>query len=355
MRVLVGMSGGIDSSVAALLLRDAGHEVVGVTMSIWREGNPFSGELRKNACFGPNEEEDIAEARRVSQLLGIEYHVLDCAAQYERIVLEDFRNEYLAGRTPNPCIWCNSLIKFGALPKIARESGIAFDRFATGHYARIEHADGRYLLKQAVDRRKDQTYFLYRLTQEQLSEVLFPLGALSKHEARDLCLEHGFFTEDKDESQDFYSGDYSDLLQTEPRKGPIVDREGTVLGEHDGYWNYTIGQRRGLKIAAERPLYVIALQAEKNEVVVGHLEETFKDALEAERMNWIGIRSLEGPMEVQAKIRSTGSAKPAIIEPKGDHVAVRFAQPQKAVTPGQSVVFYQDETVLGGGVIRDCL
>lgn len=356
MRILVGMSGGIDSSVAALLLKDAGHEVVGVTMSIWREGNPFSGELRKNACFGPNEEEDIAEARRVSEMLGIEYHVLDCAAQYERIVLEDFRNEYLAGRTPNPCVWCNSLIKFGALPKIARESGIEFDKFATGHYARVQQSGGRYLLKQAADTKKDQTYFLYRLTQEQLANVIFPLGELSKDQAKRICIEQGFFTEEKDESQDFYSGDYSDLLQTGPRRGPIVDKDGTKLGEHDGYWNYTIGQRKGLGIAAERPLYVIGMHAERNEVVVGHVEETFGDTLESERLNWIAIPSLEGPLEVQAKIRSTGTAKPAIIEPKDDQfVSVRFAEPQKAVTPGQSVVFYQDDTVIGGGVIRDCL
>lgn len=353
MRILVGMSGGIDSSVAALLLQEAGHEVVGVTMSIWRDGNPFSGELKKNACFGPNEEEDIAEARRVSALLGIEYHVLDCASEYERIVLEDFKNEYLAGRTPNPCVWCNSLIKFGALPKIAREKGIAFDKFATGHYAQVEQKDGRWYLKRAVDLRKDQTYFLYRLTQQQLSEVMFPLGKVTKDEARRLCVEHGFFTEEKDESQDFYSGDYSDLLQTEPKMGSIVDTKGTVLGSHDGYWNYTIGQRRGLKIASERPLYVVRLDAQRNEVVVGHVEDTFGDALIAERLNWIGGEPVQAATEIQAKIRSTGVPKAALVEPLSDGtVSVRFAEPQKAVTPGQSVVFYQDDAVLGGGVIR---
>ena len=353
MRILVGMSGGIDSSVAALLLKEAGHEVVGVTMSIWREGNPFTGELRKNACFGPNEEEDIAEARRISGLLGIEYHVLDCAPQYERIVLEDFRSEYMAGRTPNPCVWCNSLIKFGALPKIARESGIQFDKFATGHYAQVEHKEGRWLLKKALDSRKDQTYFLYRLNQEQLSEVMFPLGRLKKEEARKICVEHGFFTEEKDESQDFYSGDYSDLLQTEPREGDIVDSQGNVLGRHDGYWNYTIGQRRGLGVASDRPLYVISLDAGQNHVVVSHEEDTFGSALMAGKLNWIGMDDPDGSFDVQAKIRSTGTAKPALIEVvEEDLVSVRFAESQKAVAPGQSVVFYQDEVVLGGGVIR---
>ena len=353
MRILVGMSGGIDSSVAALLLQEAGHEVVGVTMSIWRDGNPFSGELKKNACFGPNEEEDIAEARRVSEMLNIEYHVLDCAAQYEKIVLEDFKNEYMAGRTPNPCVWCNSLIKFGALPKIAKESGILFDKFATGHYAQVVQDGNRWLLKRAADVRKDQTYFLYRLTQQQLSEVLFPLGNLSKEEAKRLCIEHGFFTEEKDESQDFYSGDYSDLLQTEAKVGNIVDVNNVILGQHDGYWKYTIGQRRGLKIASERPLYVIRLDAKRNEVIVGHVEDTFGDALIANQLNWIAQEGLEGPMEVQAKIRSTGTAKAALIEPQSDgSVALRFAEPQKAVTPGQSVVFYLDDVVLGGGVIQ---
>lgn len=353
MKVLVGLSGGIDSSVAALLLKESGHEVVGVTMSIWREGNPFSGELRKNACFGPNEEEDIAEARRISSLLGIEYHVLDCASQYERIVLEDFRNEYLAGRTPNPCVWCNSLIKFGALPKIAREQGIEFDKFATGHYAQVEQSTDRWLLKRAVDARKDQTYFLFRLTQSQLSEVMFPLGKLRKEEARSLCVKHGFFTEEKDESQDFYSGDYSDLLQTEPKRGEIVDTGGKVLGYHEGFWNFTIGQRRGLGIAAKRPLYVISLDAAENRITVGFAEDTFGSELLAERLNWIGLSDPSGTLEIQAKIRSTGAPKTAILEIKDkDLVALRFAEPQKAVTPGQSVVFYQDEVVLGGGVIR---
>jgi len=353
MRVLVGMSGGIDSSVAALLLKQAGHEVIGVTMSIWRQGNPFKGELKKNACFGPNEEEDIAEARRIAGLLGIEYHVLDCAQQYERIVLEDFRSEYLAGRTPNPCVWCNSLIKFGALPKIARESGIAFDKFATGHYARVAREGGRWVLRQSADQKKDQTYFLYRLSQQQLSEVVFPLGNLQKDEVRRICVGEGFFTAEKEESQDFYSGDYSDLIDAPRTIGDIVDMHGKVLGSHEGTWNYTIGQRRGLGIAADRPLYVVALDGVKNRVVVGYEEDTFGDALIAGKLNWISVAAPTGPLHAQAKIRSTGKAKPVVISPAGEGLmAVRFAEPQKAVTPGQSVVFYDDELVLGGGVIQ---
>lgn len=352
MRVLVGMSGGIDSSAAALILKEAGHEVVGVTMSIWREGNPFSGSITKDACFGPNEKEDIAEAKRISELIGIEYHVLDCAQEYEQIVLSDFRNEYLAGRTPNPCIWCNSQIKFGALPKIARQKGLKFDKFATGHYAQVEQIDGIWHLKKGVDSTKDQTYFLYRLTQEQLSEVMFPLGKMTKEQSRLLCQQNGLFGDDKKESQDFYSGEYSDLLETAAQKGEIVDTQGIVLGSHNGYWNYTIGQRRGLKISSERPLYVISLDAQNNRVIVGHQEETFKDVLTAEKLNWIVPIKSNELYEVDAKIRSTQKGKPALIRLNEDNrVEVRFAESQKAVTPGQSVVFYKDESVLGGGVI----
>ncbi|MFA5467771.1 MAG: tRNA 2-thiouridine(34) synthase MnmA [Sphaerochaetaceae bacterium] len=352
MRILVGLSGGIDSSIAALLLKNRGHEVIGATMSIWRDGNPFSAEVKRDACFGPNEKEDIAEARRISEILEIEYHVLDCAKEYEEIVLQNFKSEYLAGRTPNPCVWCNSFIKFGALPQIARQKGIDFDKFATGHYAQVEEQAGRFLLKTAVDKRKDQTYFLYRLKQEQLREVIFPLGQIEKSEVRRLTKEYNLFAEEKRESQDFYSGDYSDLLQTAVQKGEIMDREGHILGSHDGYWNYTIGQRRGLKVSAERPLYVVALDAQLNRVIVGYEEETFKEKLLAENLNWIAIDGLTEPLEAQAKIRSTAKAQPVLLTPAAEgRVEVSFTQSQKAITPGQSVVFYREATVLGGGVI----
>ena len=352
MRILVGLSGGIDSAIAALLLKTMGLDVVGATMSIWRDGNPLAKVVKREACFGPNEEKDIEEARRISHLLGIEYHLLDCAQEYEAIVLENFKSEYLAGRTPNPCVWCNSFIKFGALPKIAREQGIAFDKFATGHYARVVEEGGRFLLKTAADNHKDQTYFLYRLNQEQLSQLILPLGEMEKSEVRRLTLEHNLFGVEKGESQDFYSGDYSDLLLTPPQSGEIVTQEGKVVGTHKGYWNYTIGQRRGLGVASERPLYVVALDAHNNRVIVGNMEETFKDAFKADQLNWIAFESLKEPIEASAKIRSTSQARSVLISPLStSEVEVKFAEPQMAITPGQSVVFYQDDVVLGGGVI----
>lgn len=352
MRVLVGLSGGIDSSVAAFLLKEAGYEVVGVTMSIWKEGNPLSDILKENACFGPNEKQDIAEARRISEILDIEYHVLDCAKEYEKIVLSDFKNEYMAGRTPNPCIWCNGLIKFKALPEIAKEKNIAFDKYATGHYAQVEKIGDFYHLKKAVDQHKDQTYFLYRLTQQQLSNLIFPLGKMNKEEVKKIAIEKNFFDESKQESQDFYGGDYSELLNVENQIGDIVDTSGKVVGKHNGYWNYTIGQRRGLKVASSRPLYVLSLNVENNQVIVGHQEETFNSTLSANKINWIGEVPKDKEIEVEAKIRSTSKVKTAILTIKDkDEVELKFAEAQKAVTPGQSVVFYSGESVLGGGVI----
>lgn len=354
MKILVGMSGGVDSSVAALLLKEQGHEVIGVTMSIWGKGNLLKAGS-KNACYGPDEKEDIEEARKVCEEIGIPFHVLDCVEKYEKIVLENFRKEYIMGRTPNPCIWCNSQIKFGALPLLAQESGIEFDKFATGHYAKVEQdlKTGRYLLKTAADVKKDQTYFLYRLSQEQLSKVLFPLGDLKKGEVKKIAEENHLHVFDKEESQDFYSGDYNELLQVEASEGDIVDKYGNVLGKHNGIWNYTFGQRKGLGIAARKPLYVIELNKEKNQVVVGYEEDTYDKALVANDLNWIAFDKLTSEVTLKAKIRSSQDAKTAIIRPYGENeVEVSFEESQKAIAPGQSIVFYQDDVVLGGGIIK---
>ena len=354
MKILVGMSGGVDSSVAALLMKKAGHDVVGVTMSIWKEGNVFKGGT-KNACYGPDEKKDIEETRKVCEQIGILFHVFDCSDKYEKIVLENFREEYVSGKTPNPCIWCNCMVKFATLPALAEKSGIKFDKFVTGHYARVEFDYGskRYLIKTAADEKKDQTYFLYRLTQKQLSRVLFPLGTYHKSEVKKIAQENGLHVFDKAESQDFYSGDYNELLQMKNKKGNIVDKAGKVLGEHEGIWNYTIGQRKGLGVAAGKPLYVVGLDGEKNEVIAGHEEDTFDTKLCAYNLNWIAFDNLTTELKVRAKIRSSQVSKSAFIRPyENDEVCVDFEEPQKAITPGQSIVFYSNDIVLGGGIIK---
>lgn len=353
-KVLVGMSGGIDSSVAAWVLKQKGYEVTGVTMAIWKEGREFHGDLNANACFAPSETKDLETTERICRSIGIEHKVLDISELYEKVVLGNFRTEYLDGRTPNPCIWCNQKIKFGAMVERAREEGLEFDYFATGHYARIEKQDnGRYALLRSTDLTKDQSYFLYRLSQKQLSETLFPLGGMTKTEVRKIDVSLGFHPEGMTESQDFYSGPYSDLLDVQPKPGNIVDRSGKVLGRHDGVWNYTIGQRRGLGIGAERPLYVTELRVKTNEVVVGFEEETKDVSVLASQVVWGAVDTIEGEIEALAKIRSAGPAmecKASLTE--DGKISCVFKNPVKAATCGQSLVVYDGDKVLCGGIIE---
>ena len=353
MKVAVGMSGGVDSSVAALLLVRAGHDVSGVLMKIWP--GPDAPGAARSACFGPDEVEDIRTAGDVCARIGIPFHVFDCSANYEDLVLCYFREGYLAGTTPNPCVRCNQLVKFGILPDAARDAGLAFDRFATGHYARVEHdaARGRFLLKKAVDPHKDQSYFLYRLSQEQLATTLFPLGELTKSRVRTIAREEHLPVHDKKESQDFYGGDLKDILGRDGREGDIVDREGQVLGRHRGVWNYTIGQRKGLGIAHPVPLYVTAIDAKNNRLVVGPEEETYTRSCLARDCAWGMVERLAAPAEVQVKVRSGGRFVRAEISPldKG-RTRIAFAEPVASVAPGQSAVFYHEDIVLGGGIIE---
>ena len=354
-KVIVGLSGGVDSSVAAYLLKKQGYEVTGVTMSIWdgKAGLVSSG---KHACYGPDENAEIEEARELAGILDIPYRVFDCSQRYKTMVLDYFRQEYLSGRTPNPCVKCNQLIKFGMLPDAAKMEGLAFDYFATGHYAVVEWDDQRqrYLLKKGTDTRKDQTYFIYRLTQEQLSGVLFPIGKMTKQEVREIAAKINIPLSEKEESQDFYSGDYKDLLDIQDMPGDIVDRKGIVLGKHNGFWNFTIGQRKGLGVAFSEPLYVLSLNKDKNTVVVGTKEESMGSSFIVDDLNWIAFESLTGAMEVNVKIRSAQTAAGAWIEPfEKNSVKVTFDSPTDGITPGQSAVFYQDELVVGGGVIRE--
>ena len=353
MKVLVGLSGGVDSSVAALILKEQGYDVIGATMSIWGKDGLAVAEGKHNACYGPDEKEDIEAAKNLADQLGIPYHVVDCVTKYEDIVISNFKKEYLQGHTPNPCVWCNALIKFGVLPEIARLNGVEFDKFATGHYARVEEGNGRFLLKRGVAPHKDQSYFLYRLKQEQLKNIILPLGNYTKDQIRQIAKENGLQAADKPDSQDFYGGDYNELLNVEDKIGNIVNTEGKVLGTHKGIWNYTIGQRKGLGVSASEALYVLELRKETNEVVVGFADKTFKKSLIANDLNWIAIDRLKEARKCQAKIRSTQQPVDVEIRPiGGNQVEVIFDDMQKSIAIGQSAVFYDGDVVLGGGVIE---
>lgn len=346
------MSGGVDSSLAAWILKEQGYNVIGVTMALWDGQYKSTG---KHACYGSDEEEEISEARELAEKLSIPHHVFDCAAEYKQAVLEYFKSEYLSGRTPNPCIQCNQHIKFGLLPLMAAKSGIRFDHFATGHYARVAFNEktGRYMLMKAADTKKDQTYFIHRLSQEQLGMVLFPVGGYHKSEIKQMAFNVGITTDEIAESQDFYSGDYKDLLDAPEHPGAITDSKGTVLGHHKGIWNYTIGQRKGLGIAYSEPLYVIALDKNSNRVIVGTRAETYQSSFIVNDLNWIAVPSPEHGLDCLAKIRSAQKEREAHIEPCGaGEVKVTFFHPNDSITPGQSAVFYQDDVVLGGGIIK---
>jgi tRNA-specific 2-thiouridylase len=365
--IAVAMSGGVDSSTVAAMLRAEGHEVVGLTMQLWnqrrlagREGMPE--QIRGRCCSL----DDVYDARRVAEQLGIPYYVVNHEDRFENDVVRPFVREYLSGRTPIPCSLCNNHVKFDQLLIQARQIGC--ERLATGHYARVEYCDERqrWLLKRPADAAKDQTYFLFGLTQEQLSRTLFPLGGMLKPEVRELARQHGLALAEKPDSQEICfvpGGDYKRFIdaylaeQNEAlpdTSGELVTTTGEVIGHHDGIHYFTVGQRKGLGVATGSPLYVLELRGDRGEVVVGSGDELYSDTLRARDLNWISIPALTTPMEVEAKIRNKHAPAPAMLEPVCDGsggAIVTFCEPQRAITPGQAVVFYQGEVVVGGGWI----
>lgn len=351
-KILVGLSGGVDSATTAGLLKEQGHDVIGVTMAIWGDKKATKHKsVHGGACLGPDEEKDIEQARELAKFLDIPYYVIDCSKEYDKIVLKYFKDEYVSGRTPNPCIRCNSLIKFGILPHIARERGLEFDKFATGHYAQILEENGIYKLARAIDPHKDQSYFLYKLTQEQLKTSLMPLGRYTKSEVRELARKFGLSVSEKPDSQDFYEGDYNELLNIDNKIGNIVDTKGNILGEHDGIWNYTVGQRKGLKISSSEPLYVIRLDKETNTVVVGNIDSTFKKTLTAVDINYPTGEQLKNG-KYFAKIRSGQKLQECDVTVENSIMKVEFLEYQKSIAPGQSVVIYDEDVVVAGGIIE---
>lgn len=354
--ILVGLSGGVDSAAAAVLLKQQGYRVIGATMQVWDPSLPVpQGTYQKNACLSP-EKEDLSDIQAIAQKLGIEHITVDCRTQYRQAVLDNFRLEYSCGRTPNPCVLCNSLIKFGVLPSAAKAQGVAFDKFATGHYARVEWdaASGKYLLKKAVDLSRDQSYFLHRLTQTQLAHVLFPLGEMTKPQIREVARQAGLAVADKEDSQDFYCGDYNDLLNFPNKPGDIVTKDGKKVARHNGIWGYTIGKRKGLGISGFAvPMYVVGIDARKNQVIIGPKADLYADRLEADHLSWMAGEPPAEEFECEIKIRNLHyPAKARVRALKDGSVCAVFEEPQMSITAGQSAVMYQGDVVLGGGIIR---
>lgn len=351
-RVAVAMSGGVDSSTAAACLLEQGYDVIGLTMRLW-SGTHVSKNSR-TCCAS----EDVEDARRVAQTLGIAFFVVDMEEIFREAVVADFLANYAVGRTPNPCIRCNQVVKFGHLLQKAKNLGAEF--LATGHYAVRREALSGLQLWRGKDRKKDQSYFLFTITPEQLRYLRFPLGEMTKEQTRSLAQRFGLHLAQKVESQDLCfipDGDSTALLAEEGGKllkpGPIMDLAGNKLGEHRGLGCYTIGQRKGLGISAAQPLYVIAIQAAENRLIVGAETDLLRSDLQVADINWLGEEPLASFSQIQARIRYAAEAQPAQITATGPNCArVIFATPQRAITPGQACVFYAKDQVLGGGWIQ---
>src|SRR5438876_9619772 len=352
--IAVAMSGGVDSSTVAAMLRAEGHNVIGLTMQLWNQrrlaGHPGMPESVQGRCCSLD---DVYDARRVAETIGIPYYVVNYEDRFERDVVRPFVQEYPSGRTPIPCSLCNNHLKFDQLLIVARQIGA--DAVATGHYAHVEFDDsrGRWLLKRPTDLAKDQTYFLFGLTQEQLSRTLFPLGGMTKPQVRELARRYGLALAEKPDSQEICfvpGGDYKNFLDAylaergdalPDTSGELVTTNGEAIGEHAGIHNFTVGQRKGLGVATGSPLYVLQINGEKRQVIVGAQEQLYSWTLRAHKVNWIATEVPSGPLHASVKIRHKHEPAPATLEPLGtNEVLVTFDQPQRAITPGQAAVFY---------------
>ena len=352
MKALIAMSGGVDSSVAAYLAQREGYECIGCTMKLYT--NEDAGLSERHTCCSLD---DVEDARSVAYRLGMPYYVFNFSEGFRERVMLPFAADYCRGRTPNPCIECNRCMKFEALLRRAEELGC--DKIVTGHYARVERAGERYILRKALDGTKDQSYVLYAMTQRQLSRTLFPLGGMRKSETRAVAEAQGFLNARKKDSQDICfapDGDYAAAIERMTgeagRPGAFVSTDGRVLGEHRGIIHYTVGQRRGLGIPHPESLYVCRIDPDRNEVVLGAERELYRRETEIADVNWITGETPAAPVRCAVKIRYRAAEKSAVVYPEGDRARVVFDEPQRAITPGQAAVFYDGDTVLGGGTIE---
>ncbi len=353
MKIAVGISGGVDSSVAALLLKEQGHDVFGVTMKLW-DGNPNAPQC--DSCYSRSQDSVIAECEKLAKQIGIRYYVIDLSKEFRQYVINYFVNTYKKGSTPNPCVYCNENIKFGKFFEAIERLEPGFDKFATGHYANIVYSEerNRYLLKRGTNEIKDQSYFLYRLKQDTLSKIMLPLYDIEKSKVREIAEKYGLSTSKKKDSQGFFAGEYKRLFDDSMASGDIVDKNGNIMGWHNGIFNYTIGQRKGLNIAHSHALYVIKIDAKTNTVVVGDISDMHSHDFYISDVNLISIESIDTSIHALVKSRSTHKGSMATIENVGGgRYHVIFDEPSHIVSSGQSAVFYDNESnLIGGGIIE---